>query len=197
MEKETAWLVFIVDRSGSMLTINKEMEQGILSILSEQKNIDNNILVTAALFDDKYEIIYNNTPIEEINSISIEPRGSTAMLEAIHKTIELTEENYLKEDEEKKPKKVLFIIVTDGEENCSSEEYTYNSVSEIKANVEKVYGWNFTFVGTNNAMKEGERIGIDSSLSLSYEASSKGVKKMSESVSNYVCSYLSDEDASF
>ena len=81
-------IVFLLDRSGSMSGVEDDTIGGYNSYLNEQKN--NNVRVTTILFDDKYEMINERTPIKKVNKLTRDDyyvRGSTALLDAIGKSI--------------------------------------------------------------------------------------------------------------
>lgn len=198
MKKGLAWLIFIVDRSGSMSSIASDMEEGIGSTIEKQKTeYDGETIVTVVLFDDAYEIQHNQIPIGEIGKISINPRGWTALLDAVGKTVTTIEQNFNALSEDDRPEKVLFVIVTDGHEN-HSKEYTRPQICEKIETAKKEHEWGVTFIGANqDALEEGSRIGVDATSTLNYAATSEGVRKMSRSMTNYVTSYFEHGEASY
>ena len=197
MKDGLAWLIFIVDRSGSMCGIASEMEEAIGKTLRDQeKNYEGTIFVTLALFDDEYELVFKNKPISDVDRVALQPRGMTALLDGVGKTVTTIKEAYDSLEENEKPERVLFFIVSDGGEN-SSTEYTYNSIGELKATLEKEYEWNFSFIGTDEAMGEGERMGVASSGTLNYVASSDGIQNMTRAMSSYATQYLKKGVASY
>ena len=84
-------LVFILDRSGSMGGLESDTIGGYNSMLSKQKKEKTGkVSVTTVLFDDQYELLYNQVPIEKVSPMTEEEyyvRGSTALLDAIGKTV--------------------------------------------------------------------------------------------------------------
>tara|TARA_Y100000310_G_scaffold311548_1_gene357920 strand:- start:11364 stop:11984 length:621 start_codon:yes stop_codon:yes gene_type:complete len=199
MAKEgKAEIVIISDRSGSMGGIASDMEGGIKEFLKEQKE-DNKgeINVTFTQFDDEYEVVFENKPIAEVEDITIRPRGGTALLDAIGKTISSVSERISELAEENQPERVLFIIITDGYEN-SSREYNKEQITDLISTNEETNGWDFTFLGANlDAIAEGGRIGVSASKSLNYAASSAGVQRMTRSISKYAKDYLATGDAEY
>ena len=199
MSKELAELVFIVDRSGSMSGIASDMEGAIKSVLKDQKeNHKGEIRVTFVRFDSEYEEVFSNTPIEDVgDDIKVEPRGATALLDAMGKTINTFERRFSETDEKDRPKKVLFLVITDGGENASR-EYSRDKVFGIIETVKRDHKWGFTFIGANqDAIHEGGNLGITRDNSLNYNATSKGVADMSRAVSCYTSSFLDTGDAKF
>ena len=176
MKKKTNQMdvVFLLDRSGSMSNCVNDTIGGYNSYLEEQRK-NKNALVTTVLFDNEYEVLHDRTPINEVKNITEKEyfvRGCTALNDAIGKTI-LSLERV-------DPKKVLFIITTDGLENASREFRK----SDIKALIEKHSDWNFLYIGANiDSYEEGQRLGIKKDNIANYEQSSSGVQKLFRSIS--------------
>ena len=192
-----AALVFIMDRSGSMSGIASDMEKAMKEVIQSQKEKEEEVLVTYARFDSEYEEIFFDKSISEIDGFRLEPRGSTALLDAVGKTVNTFERRFNQKDEEDRPERVLFIIVTDGGEN-SSQEFSRSQVFEIIEKVKRDHDWGFTFIGANqDSIAEGHSIGVQRGSSLNFVASAQGVRSMSKSVSNYVDSYMSTGKASY
>ena len=124
-------LVFILDRSGSMGGLESDTIGGYNSMLSKQKKEKTGkVSVTTVLFDDQYELLYNQVPIEKVSPMTEEEyyvRGSTALLDAIGKTVMQVKAN---QDKKEIKDKVLFVIITDGMENASR-EYRAEQVKKL------------------------------------------------------------------
>jgi hypothetical protein len=86
-KNDTTLLVLVVDRSGSMESIRTDMEGGIKVLLEQQAAEDGHCLVTLAQFDTDYELLYNAVPVAELGEYQLVPRGGTALLDAIGRTI--------------------------------------------------------------------------------------------------------------
>ncbi len=200
MAKNKAELVFIVDRSGSMQSIASDMQGAIKSVLSDQKKqYEGDIDVTFVRFDSEYEEVFSGKSIKDISDsdLEINPRGMTALLDAMGKTINTFERRFSETDEKDRPDKVLFLIITDGGENASR-EYSRDKVFGIIKTVERDHNWGFTFIGANqDAISEGSSIGVSRDSSLNYMATQEGVKGMTRSVSNFTSQYLSNGSASY
>lgn len=172
MKKEKEMdVVFLLDRSGSMGGVVEDTIGGYNSYIKEQK--DKDIKVTTVLFDNDYEIINNREDIKKVEKLDNKTyyvRGSTALLDAIGKTI-----NYM----DKVKNKVLFIITTDGLENASH-EFTK---SQIKEMIEGHKDWEFMYIGANiDSYGEGSSIGIKKDNIANYEQSERGVSKLFKSI---------------
>ena len=83
-------MVFILDRSGSMYGLEKDTIGGFNSMLAKQKNEEGEAFVTTVLFDNEYEIIHDRLRVRDVHEMSdneYKPRGSTALIDAIGRTI--------------------------------------------------------------------------------------------------------------
>lgn len=165
-------VVFLLDRSGSMQGIEEDTIGGYNSYIKEQKK--NDINVTTVLFDNNYEMLTERVDIKKIKKLTSKDyfvRGSTALLDAIGKTIAYMDS--------KKAKKVLFIITTDGMENASR-EYTKD---KIKNMIKKHKNWEFMYIGADiDSYSEGSSIGISVNNIANYKKDKKGVKTLFKSV---------------
>lgn len=191
MKKDYTHIVLLLDRSGSMSTIKKDMDGGIKVFLEEQKTQPGECTITAAQFDTEYEIIHSMKPIADVDKIEIKPRGGTALIDSMVRLINEVGNELSGLDEESRPDKVLFVTITDGEEN-SSREFNNKDLSDLIAQQEKDFSWNFTYIGANqDAFSSSSKFGGRMDNSLNYEASSDGVKKMFSKLSDATTRYRS------
>lgn len=177
-------IVFLLDRSGSMAGIESDTIGGYNSYIHDNK--DKNVRVTTVLFDNRYEMLYKRVNINEVNDLTRKEyfvRGSTALLDAIGKTI--------KYFDKQNAKKVMFVITTDGLENAS---WRYNS-SQIKEMILGHKNWEFIYIGADiDSFEEGGNIGIKRSNIANYKKDKKGVNSLFNSVSRACCVYYCDEE---
>lgn len=165
-------VVFILDRSGSMGGSEADTIGGFNSYL--KKNRTKDYLVTTVLFDNCYEKLYERKKVKEVPELDDKTyfvRGSTALLDAIGKTIKLME---------KKAKgKVLFAITTDGYENASR-EYTKEQIKEM------IIGhsdWEFMYIGADiDSYKEASALGICADHTANYRKTRKGINMVYDAV---------------
>ena len=171
-------LVFILDRSGSMGGLESDTIGGYNSMLSKQKKEKTGkVSVTTVLFDDQYELLYNQVPIEKVSPMTEEEyyvRGSTALLDAIGKTVMQVKAN---QDKKEIKDKVLFVIITDGMENASR-EYRAEQIKKLIEERKEKDNWEFLFLGANiDAIGAAKDIGIDSSRDVRFKSDKKGTAK--------------------
>lgn len=171
-------LVFILDRSGSMGGLESDTIGGYNSMLSKQKKEKTGkVSVTTVLFDDQYELLYNQVPIEKVSPMTEEEyyvRGSTALLDAIGKTVMQVKAN---QDKKEIKDKVLFVIITDGMENASR-EYRADQIKKLIEERKEKNNWEFLFLGANiDTIGAAKDIGIDSSRAVRFKSDKKGTAK--------------------
>jgi uncharacterized protein YegL len=176
---EKTQIVCILDRSGSMSSIMTDSIGGFNTFLKQQKELKDEATLTVALFDDKYELLYDNVDIkkaEELTSKIWYPRGTTALYDAIGKTINAVKSTHLRLGNEK-PAKVLVCIVTDGLENASK-EYKLENIKSLIKQCEND-DWNFIYLAANqNAFAVGDSFGVSRGNTLNFVASGAGVGTM-------------------
>lgn len=176
------WLL-ISDRSGSMGGIARDMEGGIAQMLSDQKAAPGEATFEHVDFDNEIVQRIPPTNIQDVDSISIVPRGSTALLDAIGKSVTATGEYLASLPEDERPGKVLVTIVTDGHEN-SSKEWTNETVKALITEQQEKYGWVFSYLGANqDAFAVAGKWGVAKGATMTYTASAAGTRGMTKSVS--------------
>jgi uncharacterized protein YegL len=174
-------IVCILDRSGSMQTRIGDAIGGFNSFIEEQKELDEPATVTVALFDDEYELLYDNvdlSKVKEVTRAEWSPRGMTALHDAIGKTVNTVAANHAKMKKADRPNKVLVCIITDGYENASH-EYNKSQITSLTKKMERK-DWRFIYIGANqDAHAEGTKMGYSVGNTYTYDANtSVGNKTM-------------------
>lgn len=180
MNKNLTEIIFLLDRSGSMAGLESDTIGGFNTLVEKQCKLEGKTMLTAALFDDKYELIWNGVDASKVKLTGEEyyVRGTTALLDAVGKTILDVGRRLSQTDKEKGTGNVLFVITTDGMENASR-EFSVQKIKEMISHQEEKYGWEFIFIGANiDAVKEAGNVGINMESAYNFEASSVGVGKM-------------------
>jgi uncharacterized protein YegL len=188
-------LVFILDRSGSMSGLEAATTGGYNSVLRTQKEEPGTAFVTTVLFDDSYEVLHDRVNIRELRPITENEyfvRGSTALLDAIGKTINKVGNAQKHAEPERQAYKVMMVIITDGMENASS-EYTYKRIMEMINRQKERYGWEFLFMGANiDAIATAAKFGISSDRAANYHADSKGTQLNYEAINGFASNLRQD-----
>ena len=94
--------------------------------------------------------MHRSLPIADVPEYRLEPRGWTALLDALGRAIVETGERLEKMREEDRPGLVVCVIVTDGHEN-SSREFTLEQIKSMIEHQHDVYKWQFNFLGADAA----------------------------------------------
>ena len=177
MKKGLTELVFILDRSGSMSGLESDTIGGYNALLEKQKKEVGEAVITTVLFDDKYELLHDRINIRGIVPITDREyyvRGSTALLDAVGKTINKIGNAQKHTAEDERAEHVMFVITTDGMENASC-EFSYAKVRKMIEHQKRKYGWEFIFLGANiDAIATAERFGISEDRATNYNADSEG-----------------------
>lgn len=179
-------VALVVDRSGSMSGIAHSSSEAINEFIKGQAAAEGKRSIFLAQFDDHYEVVRPTTPADAVIPYTLEPRGSTALFDAIGKTILDFGRELKGMREEDRPGHVVIGIMTDGGENAS-QEFTAESIKEMITEQETKYGWNFLFMGANqDAVMTGKAFGMKASSSITYGASGVGTRSVLNTMSEYV-----------
>lgn len=170
-------IAVVLDRSGSMGSIRNDVVGGFDHFVSEHKKVPGDCKLTLTQFDTEYEIVWNCRDIKDLPTIGgfYSPRGSTALLDAVGRTINAIGEELSKKPESERPSKVIFCVITDGQENASK-EFNKQQVADMIKHQQEKYGWDFTFIGANmDAFAEGAKIGVRAAGAMQFVHNSVGV----------------------
>lgn len=192
-------IAVVLDRSGSMANVVADTIGGFNTFLAEQrKNPVDDCRLSLVQFDNEYMVVHENRPLAEVPDLTTEtymPRGGTALLDAIGRTIDDTGRALAAMPESARPGQVVFCILTDGEENASS-RYTKEQINEMIRHQTEKYRWQFVFLGANqDAIQAGQAIGVAAANSLSYNGSGRGTAQVFSTIASNVTSYRSTKSA--
>ena len=192
MKKGLTELVFILDKSGSMGGLEKDTIGGYNSMLEKQRAVDGEAVITTVLFDNGYELLHDRIDVKATRPITEKEYhvgGSTALIDAIGRTIHKTDNAQKNTAKDYRAEKVLFIIITDGEENASR-EYSAQKVKAMIEQQKNKYGWEFIFLGANiDAVETAERFGIAPDRAQSYHSDSAGTELNYQVLSKTVATF--------
>lgn len=182
----------VIDRSGSMRRLVSDTIGGFNQFLNDQKGLPEDAVMTLCTFSTDYTLVYDFIKLEDIPDLTEKNYvvgGGTALLDALGTTINTVGNKLAAMPEDERPSKVLFLIITDGEEN-SSVEFSHAQIKEMVTHQKDVYNWDFVFMGANlDAIMAGDAIGISPSMTLNYDATSSGTKSLYKDISKSVTRY--------
>jgi Mg-chelatase subunit ChlD len=191
MRKDYTHVTIVLDRSSSMNAIAREMEQGLRDFVKEQQKIPGKLTLSLFRFNEKVDKLFSFKDSEDLqkNDLVLQPSGLTALLDGIGEAISDTGRILAEMKEIDRPSKVITIIITDGDEN-SSKEYKKETINRMIKHQEKVYSWQFLFLGADqDAITKGKELGINTQSCLNFvstpESTTDSLRYLSASVSNY------------
>ena len=187
--KDTTEIICILDRSGSMQSIRSDAIGAFNQFLADQQAPDDPARLTMVLFDDQYEIVHNGVPVRSVKPLSEKtfvPRGMTALLDAVGKTVNTVAARLAEVPAEDRPEKVIVAILTDGHENASR-EFSLAAVRELIDRYTKELHWDFIYLAaTADAFGEAGKIGIPADNTMQFSADSAGIYNCCCSISEAV-----------
>lgn len=187
-------LLAIVDRSGSMLSCETEMRNALDQFFAEQAKEDGQCVVDYVQFDNQYQLVYRDKPVSEAKAV-LEPRGTTALLDAIGRGMTDLGEKLSALPEDQRPGTVLVAIVTDGGENASH-EWQADAVRKLIEEQRTQWNWEVIFLGANiDAVATAGAFGIPVGNALTFDTNNSDVAVAS--MSAYTTTYRGTGNATF
>jgi len=158
-----------------MDTLKDEVNSGISLFLDKQREVPGECTVSIYEFNTTVTKLVDFSPLTLVNNPKIEPRGMTALYDAIGTAFTKTGEKLASMHEFERPERVLVSIVTDGEEN-SSRLFNCEKVQNMIKEQRSKYLWQIDFFGCSEAcMKNARTIGVSSGFQYTYDSSPIGV----------------------
>ena len=165
--------LIVVDESGSMCVIEKQALAGLNETIQTVKKVqdahpDMEQHITIMTFDSGHKrYIYDNVLAKDATMLSkkdYNPGGAAPLYDAVG--IAISRLNAITTDDDH----VLVTIITDGEENCST-EYSLNMIKTLIEKLKK-HNWTFSFIGTDNLDVESmaKEMNIDNHLTFTEDA---------------------------
>ncbi len=189
MNNNLTEIVFILDRSGSMAGLEDDTIGGVNAMVERQKKEPGDALLSAVLFSDGCEVLYDRTDIQKVEPMTDRQYlvgGCTALLDAIGWTVHHIANVHKYAREEDRPGKTVFVITTDGLENASH-AYTYDEVQRMVKHEQEKYGWEFLFLGANmDAISAAHSFGIRADRAVRYRCDRAGTELNYQVVSETV-----------
>jgi hypothetical protein len=192
-------ITVIADASGSMAGLTTDTIGGFNKFLADQQAFPGEAVFTLCTFNTDYRLVHDCVKIASVPVLDekvYNPGGGTALLDAMGTTIDSVGKKLAAMPEEERPSKVIFLVITDGQEN-SSRRFTKSQIKEMVTHQREQYSWEFVFMGANiDAIAEGSSLGIASYNSVSYNATKGGTHQLYNSVSSNMSSLRGSRAAS-
>lgn len=170
-------IICILDQSGSMGHLRDDVIGGFNTFLADQQKVPGEGRITFVVFDGASVVRFQAVPLEAAEPLTrkdYSPAGSTALLDAIGYTLNTQGKRIA---DEGWAELVIVNIITDGEENCST-EYTRERIKEMIAHAQDKAGWVFLFQAANqDAFATGSKYGISAATTSNFTASAAGMRE--------------------
>lgn len=172
-EKKSNVLINVVlDETGSMESIKQKTIDGFNDYVNSLRNKDGNIFISLTKFNSgKTQVVYEALPVGKVPALTSEsynPGNNTPLFDAVGKSI--SKVDTLVSQQLIKPS-VLMVIITDGEENASTEYKleTIKKIIEEKQNRPEK-DWTFAFLGADlTSWQQGQNMGIATLSTMQYD----------------------------
>lgn len=174
-------VTFVIDRSGSMQSIQTDVDGGFRSFAKDQAP---GTLFNVIQFDTQYEKVFDGATAEQVQDFKLVPRGATALLDAIGTTVTDLKRRYT----QSRPGKIVVVVVTDGHENSSrnfSKEKINKLIDECRA-----ADWEFVFLAADqDAIASGQDLGFTQRDSMTFAKTPGGILRGFEAVSSNLVAF--------
>lgn len=155
------YVSFILDETGSMLSVKSQTVSGFNEYLASLKSNPKGIRFTLTKFNStKVEVVHDNVKLKDVPELTDEtyqPYMGTPLYDAIGKTIGAIGDK----------DNVIIVIQTDGQENASR-EYTRQTIFDLIKEKQDA-GWTFVFLGADmDAYAASAAFGIPRGNTINY-----------------------------
>ena len=198
MKKESTHITIILDRTGSMETIRDDTIGGFNAFLAAQKAEPSEATLTLVQFDSQgpYEVIHSFVPLSEVPELTREvfvPRAATPLLDAMGRGINDVGEQITAMPEETRPSQVVFVVITDGEENAS-EEFRKGQVEKMIKERTEQDDWQFVFLSADlSSIGDAVDLGIGKDACYAFQQNTSGTANAWHALSGGVSAYRSKQ----
>jgi len=198
--QQPARLIFLLDRSTSMMRMREEAVSGYNQYLKGQQEAEGEAKISLIFFDSQLKVVYDQVDVKSAAPIKLsdqlncvdplvyEPQGMTSLFDFIHQAIMMYKETH------QSNQKTILTILTDGDDT-SSRVHTYSSVHRLITEIQNELKWEVMFLGANmNAKDFANRVGIKMGNTSQFDYTSKGIGDAMRSM-NLATSYTRGDSA--
>ena len=154
---------------------------GFIQFLTDQQNIEGLAKLTLVLFDDEYLVRVSSVLVQEVVPLTddtYQPRGCTALLDALGQTIDNLGDRLAGLAEKDRPGQVIVAILTDGLENAS-QRFTWKEIAAKIKQQTDIDEWTFLFLGANqDAIATAANLSIAANNASNYAAFSRKARAL-------------------
>ena len=205
-------IIGLFDNSGSMVQFDtNEFVGSINDIIKEQVN-KTEVIFYGATFSDRFKLFADGCNGKDVN-IKVDdlyPSGLTAFVPAFARMIRIAGSRFNDMKEEDRPGKVIFILLSDGEQtinylrNKDIDDSPYEghlgdiNLKKLIEEHENVWKWEFMFMGTSfDSINVGRKIGLKPSKCINFATSDKGLQTVMRCVSNNITRIQKNDTSGF
>jgi hypothetical protein len=171
MAKGDVLINLVLDQSGSMNGVAQATIDGVNAFLEEQRGVVGDAYLTLTLFDSEITVRYEAGDLKLIPLLAArgdnayQPSGSTALYDGVGRTVEQAEKWLA--DNPTFDGQVVFVVLTDGEENASR-HWTLDMVNTAIRD-KKEAGWEFVFMGSGGAgWTESRKLDVNTATTINF-----------------------------
>lgn len=151
-----------------MQSIKADTEGGFAAFIDEQRKSAGECRVTLAQFDNEYDVVYSGRPLADVPPLDLQPRGSTALLDAMGRLVTAAGAELAALPEPERPGTVIVAVMTDGHENAS-QEWTHPAIKALVEQQTNDFAWQFLYMGADqDAVEVGLSLGVSAGASVTY-----------------------------
>lgn len=166
MQKGYTHVCLVLDASGSMEAIKEDVKGSLLEFArsQEQEGKGEVVKVDFYRFSNHVEHMARDAALGMFPHVAAGYKcgGLTALYDAVCVGIDELGAYFASMPEEQRPEDVLFVIVTDGEENAS-QKFNSADVHERITRQHDVYKWEFIFLASGiDVKKTAAKLGVSS-----------------------------------
>lgn len=184
MDKDFVAVIVIADRSGSIKIAREEYEEALQGFLTEQSKQPGLVRVDFSTFSTSYSLDHRMADPLAIE-VRIEPRGGTALYDAIGHCVNGFSLEMGKLPAHARPFKTVLVVASDGQDNAST-EHSAESVRELVQAKQESEGWEAIFMGAEqDAVREGEKLGFKADACITFKLQG-GSKHAARAASRFV-----------
>lgn len=201
MRSDYTKIAVVLDRSGSMEACRDATISGFNEFIQQQNKVPGHGDITLVTFStDVHSPTFEDAPIKEVRPLNRDTYTTldmTALLDAVGSTMTKLGEKLHAMPEDKRPGKVIVVIITDGLENASK-SWDWPRIKALIKQQREIYSWEVLFIGANiDAVVVGAQMGLPKDNSLTYTANAVGTRHAFASAARATASYRGGMTARF
>lgn len=181
--KNYTHICIVLDASGSMESIEDDTKGSFNSFLKKQREADGKTVFDLYQFADEVKRIVKSADLAVFKDDLMRKyhcSGCTALNDAICIAIDTLGTEFAAMAEPDRPEHVLFVIITDGEENASK-EFNSEDVKKRIQHQQDIYQWEFDYLAANqDAFASGAAIGLSDQCCMSFAATPDGIDAVAD-----------------